>query len=87
MAGHDRDFRARKNPLHLFQKFQSRHLGHDHVGQDDVRGLLLQQGQRHLAIRRFHAGKAHSLGDGHAQAANTLFVIHHHKTDFQIPCH
>ena len=43
MTGHDRDLGTRQHLLHLFKKREARHIGHHHVGEDDVRGLFFQQ--------------------------------------------
>ena len=40
---HDRDFGAREKTADSLQELESRHSGHNQIGQDDVRRLLLEQ--------------------------------------------
>jgi hypothetical protein len=75
VAGHDGNLAARKQLLHLLQKFEAGHIGHNHIGENHVRGLLFEQGQRGLAAVGFHTGKTQRLTDSHAQPADTLLII------------
>ena len=88
MSGHDRDLDAGKGFLDLFEKLQSGHAGHDHVGQDHVDGLLLvEHGQGRIAAFGLQTGKAQRLADGHAEAADGLFVVHDQQTNAEIFAH
>ena len=77
MTGHDRDFGARQQFLYFFQKLQSRHLRHDHVGEDHVGGLFFQQPQCRFSAVRLGAEEAKRLPYRHAQLADALLVIHY----------
>ena len=66
MPGHQRDLAARQQLLHLFQELESRHVRHDHVGENHVGGLLFEQRERRIAAIGFEAHKAESLPNGDA---------------------
>ena len=87
MAGHHRDFGAGQQLLHLLQKLQAGHVGHDHIGEDHVRGMFFQQSQRGFAAVGFQAGKPQRFAYGHAEFADTLLVIHHQQTDSKVFAH
>ncbi len=75
MAGHDGDFDTRVEALGLFQKFDARHAGHDHVGEHHVHGLFFEQREGGVTALGFEAGEPERFADGDAEAADGLFVI------------
>ena len=81
MTRHDRDFGARKQLFHAFQKLETGHVRHDHISQNDMSRLLLEQGKSGFAAIRFYTSKAERLTHGHAQFADALFVIHNQQAD------
>ena len=84
VSGHERDFGARQKLLHFLQKFQARHVRHDHVGQNHVNGLLFEQRQRRLAAFGFQADKAQSFADRDAEFADALLVVDDQQADAEI---
>ena len=81
VAGHDRDLGAGQHLLHLFQEGEARHIGHHHVGKDDVRGLFFEQGQGRLSAVGLHADKPEGLAHGHAELADALLVVNDQEAD------
>jgi hypothetical protein len=61
VAGHDGDFDAGVGALGLLQEFDSGHAGHDHVGEDHVDGLFLEQGEGGIAAFGFEAGRSRAI--------------------------
>src|SRR4029077_11941110 len=87
MTGHHGNLGAREHFFHSLQKLQSGHVRHDHIGENNVRGLLLQQGESGFAAPRFHADKSEGLTHGHAELADTLLVVNDQKADTQVIAH
>ena len=56
-------------------------LGQLQVGDDNVGRLRLNRGERGFGRFRFGANEIQALADGHAQPANTLFIIHDQKPE------
>ena len=73
--------------FHFFQEFKTRHVGHDQIGQNDVRRLLLEQRQRLFAAVRLEAGEAQRFPHRHAQLPYALLVIHDEQANSQIVVH
>src|SRR6266566_2316649 len=84
MTSHDCNFSAREVFFDFLEKLQTRHLRHDQIGQDDVGSLLLQQCECRFSVAGFDAREAQALRYSHAKAADTFFVVHHQKSDFQM---
>src|SRR6266568_750254 len=83
MTSHDCDLSAREYFFNFLEKLQTGHLRHDQIGQDNVGSLLLQQRERRFSVAGFQAGEAQALGYSDAEAADTFFIVHHQKSDFQ----
>ena len=81
VAGHDRDLGAGKHLLHSFEEGEPGHVGHHHVGKNDVRGLFFEQGQGRLAAVGFHADEPEAFAHGHAELANALLVVDNQEAD------
>ena len=84
MSGHERDLGAGQKLFHFLKEFQSRHVRHDHVAQDNVYRLLFEKSQCRLATLSFQTHKAESLADGDAEFADALLVIDDQQTDTEI---
>src|SRR5438270_9023653 len=76
MAGHERDFGARQELLHSFQKFQPRHSGHHHVAQNHVHRLFFQERKSGFAAFGLQAHKTQGLSNGRAELANALLIVY-----------
>src|SRR5205807_6867512 len=72
---------------YLFQARRTRHGGHDHVGENHMRGLLLGQGDGGFATGRLQAYEPQSFSYGDAQAANALFVIDNQQANAKVFTH
>ena len=81
MTRHDRNFGARKQLFHAFQKLETGHVGHHHVSQNDMSRLLLEQGKSRFAAIRFDTSETERLTHSHAQFADALFVIHNQQAN------
>ena len=81
VAGHDGDLAARQKLFHFFQKLNARHVRHNHVGENHVRGLLFEQGQRGFTAIGFHAGIAQRLTHGHTKTTDALLVVNNQQAD------
>jgi len=66
MTCHDGDLGTWQHLLHFFKKCEARHIGHHHVGENDVRGLFFEQGQCGLTAVSFHANEPEGFAHGHA---------------------
>src|ERR1035441_6021553 len=86
VAGHNGDFDAGMGALDLFQEFDSGHARHDHIGEDHVDGLFLEQGEGGGAALGFEAGEAERFADGHAEAADGLLVIDNQQSYAEVVC-
>jgi hypothetical protein len=81
MTGHDRNLGAGQHLFHSFEEGEARHIGHHHVGKNDVRGLLFEQGQGGVAAVGLHANKPQGFAHGHAQLADTLLIVNDQEAD------
>ena len=59
-------------------------MRHHHIGEDHVRGLLFEQGERRLAAVGFQADEPQGFAHGHAETADALLVIDNQKTDSKV---
>src|SRR6266851_776915 len=84
MPRHQRDLAARQQLLHFFQELESRHVRHDHIGENHVGGLLLEQSKCGIAAIRLKADKTESLTDGDTKFADALLVVHDEQPDAEI---
>ena len=66
VAGHQRDFSARKKLLYFFQKFEARHVWHDHVAEHHVHRLLFEQCQCGIAAFGLETDESQRFADGRA---------------------
>ncbi len=78
---HERDFGAGQKFLDLLQEFETGHVWHDHVAENHVDGLLLEQAEGGFAAIGFEADKTQSLADGHAELADALIVVDYEQAD------
>src|SRR5579859_1989397 len=84
VAGHQGNFSARQKLFHPLQKFQARHVGHDHVAKDHVHGLFFEQREGGLATFGFEADKTQGLADRGAEFADGLLVVDDQQTDTEL---
>ena len=70
-----------RNFFTLLEELEARHVRHHHVTKDHVHRLLFEQGQRRFAAIRFETDETQSLAHGHAELADTLFVVDHQQPD------
>ena len=84
VAGHERDFGARQKFLHLLQKFQARHVRHDHIGKNHVHRLLFEQGQGRLATIGFQTDEPQRFTHGDAELADALLIVDDEQTDAKV---
>ena len=77
VAGHDGHFRARQGALDLLEELDTSEVGEFQIGEDEVRRIGFEAGDAGFSALRFLAKEAQRGADGHAQAANALFVVNH----------
>ena len=84
VASHDRDFGAGQQFLYFFQKLQTGHLRHHHIGENHVGRLFFEQRHRRLSAVGLGAQEAERLPYRHAELADALLVIHYQQANSQI---